>query len=337
MNELNRDIRFLLDPQKESMPSNWKDIVRSIDHHRYYHRLEDILKAHGEEMPDGIRAELKNNYQEQLLKQLHLAKELQRICERLNDVKLFYINMKGSMLALQLYGKLSERLTRDIDFLIEERDVDQFLLLFGEMGYDIIPAEKDKPEDYFRKIKKNYTLINREKDVIIELHWGLFSNPYFYPQQGSLKDKPEVADLNGTPVTIMNKENTFLYLCMHGIYHEYFRLFWLRDIAEIIQKWDLDWPQISKRADKEGLTRIIASSAILAGKIFHIPTPFDDLKNNKTIRWIIDHNITVINRTSQPDPTDRLKRIHYFMKLREEWNYKLECIRGVGKRFLLRM
>ena len=154
MNELNRNIRFLLDPHKESLPPNWKDIARYIDHHRYYHRLEDILQAHGKEIPDGIRAEIKNNYQEQLLKQLHLAKELQRICKSLNEEELFYINMKGSMLALQLYGKLSERLTRDIDFLIKEKDVDRFLTLLSGLGYDIIPAEKDKPEDYFRKIKK---------------------------------------------------------------------------------------------------------------------------------------------------------------------------------------
>ena len=337
MNELNRNIRFLLDPHKESLPSNWKDIARYIDHHRYYHRLEDILQAHGKEIPDGIRAEIKNNYQEQLLKQLHLAKELQRICERLNEEELFFINMKGSMLALQLYGKLSERLTRDIDFLIEEKDVDRFLTLLSGLGYDIIPAEKDKPEEYFRKIKKNYTLINRERNIIIELHWGLFSNPYFYPQQESLKKAPEVEDLNGTPVRVMNRENSFLYLCMHGIYHEFFRLFWLRDIAEMMQKWDLDWSQIRKQTEEEGITRIIASSAILAGKIFNIPTPFDDLKNDKTIRWIIHHNIRAINRTSQPDPADRLRRLHYFMKLRKEWNYKLECIWGVGKRFMLRM
>ncbi len=337
MRDPNRNIRFLLDPWKASTPSNWQDVVKSMDHHRYYHCLEDILKAHGDKMPETIRQKLKTHYQVQLLKQLQLAKELQRICRRLNEEGLFYINMKGSMLALQLYGKLSERLTRDIDFLIEEKDVDRFLLLLEESGYTIIPAEKNKPEEYFRKIKKNYTLISREKNIIIELHWGLFSNPYFYPQQELLKKEPDVEDLNGIPVSIMNRENTFLYLCMHGIYHEFFRLFWLRDISEILQKWDLDWPQIKKQAENEGILRILGSGAILAGKIFNISTPFDDLKKDTTIQWTIDHNMRVINRSSRPGPGDRLRRIRYFMKLRREWNYKLECLWGVGKRFILRI
>jgi hypothetical protein len=336
MNELNRNIRFILEPEEASSPESWGPVIETIHHHRFYHQLEDILDTHGDKMPEAIRSELKNNYQGQLLKQLQLAKELQAICKILNEKELFYINMKGSTLALQLYGKLSERLTRDIDFLIEEKDVARFLELLGGFGYEIIPAEKDKPEEYFRKIKKNYTLISREKNIIIELHWELFSNPYFYPEQSSLKKDPDSQDLNGTPVQVMNQENNFLYLCMHGTYHEYFRLFWLRDIAAVMKNWDLDWENIKKRVESEGLLRIVASSCILSGAVFNIQTPYDTLRKDPVIQWILNHNLRAINRTSQPHPSDRLKRIGYFMKLRSEAVYKYECVAGIGRRFLLR-
>ena len=284
-------------------------------------------------MPAEVKTRLKEAYSGQLQKQLLLAGELQTICDTLNREGVFYLHLKGTILALQLYGKISERVTQDIDFLIGEKDIDKVLKLFSTLGYRIVRKERDKPEQYFRRIKKNYSLIHPGKRILVELHWGLFSNRFFYPEQRSLFEATGFQLLNQTPVRIMNRENTFLYLCMHGIYHEYFRLFWLRDIAEILKHWKPDYGKIVSKTESEGMLRIVASSAILAGEVFNITTPFDAYKNDPAIRWIVNHNLSAINRSSLPKPTDRFRRIFYFMKLKKGWRYKAECILGIARRY----
>lgn len=336
MIELNENIQFLVHPDEKNIPSDFSDFAHLVRHHRYYHALEDFFNLPSTPLDTLIKADLKNDYTRQLQNQLLIASELQKVCTVLNRRKLFYLNLKGTTLALQLYGKISDRLTRDIDFLIREKDIDLFMDVFYKMGYQLIGSEKNRPEKTFRKIKKNYTLIHSETRLIIELHWGLFSNPWFYTHQHSFFENPDTTKLNGTLITTLNRENNFLYLCMHGIYHEFFRLFWLRDIAEILKKWDLNWNEIKNRAKTEGIDRIIASAALLAGEVFKFETPFEEYSKDRNIRWIVNHNIKVINRSSLPEPSDRLKRIKYFMKLRRESRYKMECVIGIAKRYWIR-
>lgn len=336
MIEIDENIEFLVHPDEKNIPSELSDFTQLVRHHRYYHALEDIFKLPSTPIPDSVKKELKNDWTKQLQNQLLIASELQKVCTVLNQRKLFYLNLKGTTLALQLYGKISDRLTRDIDFLIQEKDIDLFMDVLYKMGYQLIGSEKNRPEKAFRKIKKNYTLIHPETRLIIEIHWDLFSNPWFYTHQHSFFENPDTEKLNGTRITTLNKENNFLYLCMHGIYHEFFRLFWLRDIAEILKKWDLDWDEIKKRADKEGIDRIIASACLLAGEIYNFKTPFAEYRKDPIVLWIVNHNINVINRSSLPEPSDRLKRIRYFMKLRREKRYKLECVIGIVKRYWIR-
>lgn len=337
MRVIAENIKFLIHPEEKEIPSDLSYFVQLVRHHRYYHTLEKIFNFPSLEIPASIKEALKRDYVKQLHNQLFIATELERICKILNNKKLFYINLKGTMLALQLYGKISDRLTRDIDFLIHEKDIDSFLVIFANLGYQFVESEKNRPEKAFRKIKKNYTLVHPETRLIIELHWGLFSNPWFYSQPHSFFICPDTKDLNGTRITILNKENTFLYLCMHGIYHEFFRLFWLRDIAEMYQKWNLNWDEIEKRAVREGIDRIIASASLLAGEVYNFKTPFEEYRKDPVVSWIVNHNISVINRSSMPKSIDRLKRIRYFMRLRRELLYKLACLTGIVKRYWLRM
>ena len=329
-------IKFLIDPENNPAPESWDDFERLINHHRYFHNLERVFRKCADEIPPEIKNRLKETYKTQLQNQLLLANELQLISRILNREKVVYLNLKGIGLALQLYGKITERFTRDIDFVISEEEIDRALDLFHASGYKIIKNETHISPGIFRKIKKNQTLIHPEKRIIAELHWELFSNRYFYSFGDKLMKEPQTIDLNGISIKNMNRENAFIYLCLHGAYHEYFRLFWLRDIAKILQEWDLNWQKIIVRATEEDILRVIASSAILAGKLYNLTTPFDSFAKDPKIRWLVDHTISVINRSSLPSPKDRIKRIVYFLTLKRSWKYKIECVTGIGKRYWIR-
>jgi len=337
MSHLSQNINLILHPARQPAPVDWKEFVRQYIHHRMFGNLEALLQEHGEAMPERTRQGLKDHYRNQLGRQLLLAKELEKICKLLNREGLFYINMKGTMLGMELYGNLTERLTRDIDFLVRDHDVDLFLMHARSLGYELSAAERKKAGANFRAAKKNYTLFHGESGIILELHWGLFSNPFFYPAEYRFLQKPVIASLNGTSVNVMNREHNFLYLCMHGVYHEFFRLFWLRDIAVMLENPDLPVEGIKKEAEKDGSIRIVALAALMAKRVFGISSVFDEYETKAIMKDLVEHNIRVINRSSQPGLVARLKRVVYFMKLRKEWRYKLDCILGVVRRYRIRM
>ena len=336
MFQIDKNIRFLLDPGSARELPDWTVLESMMKHHRFYHILNDVLDRYPDDVPAGVQKRLKTGYHSQLRKQLLLANELQYLAGKFRSANLDFISPKGTALALQLYGDIGKRLTRDIDLLIRKEDIDRFLTLLNDEGYRIIRSEESKPERYFRQIKKNYTLINREKNIITELHWSLFSNRHFYPFEDRLASSPGMVRTGQNTIPTMNRENHFIYLILHGSLHEYFRLFWLRDIHEAVIRWDLDWDSIAKRATKEDMQHILHSSLLLSSELFGTPSPLTGIHKDERAQKLARHIVKVINRSSQPDWQDRFSRIGYFMGLKDDVPYKAECITGVFMRYFMR-
>ena len=333
MRKIDSTIKFIIDPVHNPPPTDWGKIEKSINHHRLFHFMEDIFKIYSDVIPLEIKARLKKNYIYELQRQYQLAAELTELCRKFDQAGLNYICLKGPALAIQLYGSLQGRVSRDLDFLIKEEDVSEFLKLLFDCGYQITQSKKSiKPEDY-RKLKKDQHLINKEKRILVELHWRLFTNKHFFPVVDKLMEDPDKVSVLNYQVPVMNRENHFFYLCMHGIYHEFFRLFWLRDIAEADLRWKPDRERVLTLASLMKMKRVISSAVFLADIFFNpLPEPSDKI-SERGVRKIVNHCIKIINQSSALRKIDRLNRIFYFMRLKKGMPYKVECLTGVVKRF----
>jgi hypothetical protein len=74
----------------------------------------------------------------------------------------------------------------------------------------------------------------------------------------------------------------------------------------------------------------------LAERVFRKSLVPSGINSDKKTMVIVNHCINVINRSSQPDPSDRLRRIKYFMDLKRGLGYKVACVSGVVWRYLVR-
>ncbi len=333
MREIKSDLKFILNPQNNPIPGNWHAVEKLINHHRLFHHLEDIFKLHGEDIPPEIKSRLKKNTIYELQRQYQLAQELVELCRKFDAEDLKYVCLKGPALAIQLYGSIHARVSRDLDFLIGEEDIPEFISILSNSGYRIKDSEKAIEPVIYRKLKKDQGLLNPEKRILVELHWRLFTHKRFFPGTHRLMEEPEQVPVLEYPVPVMNRSNHLLYLSMHGIYHEFFRLFWLRDIAEAEMRWQEDKEGMWKLAREMKIERVIAAAIFLAKRIF-LPHYIhsDEVIVGKAGK-IADHCIKVINRSSPMDKVDRFQRIFYFMALKKGILYKLECVTGAVKRF----
>ena len=158
------------------------------------------------------------------------------------------IAIKGPVLAQTLFGDVGKRHFGDLDLVVKREDVLKVVSILEGLGYKMISPKAgltEKQWDYYFRYKKDVGSGEPEKGVFIELHVGVYRHELLrIADEGMMWENLEEVIMGGTPIKTMNKDNTFLYLLYHGGQHLYFRLFWLRDVAEAIKRWDLDHQKV---------------------------------------------------------------------------------------------
>jgi hypothetical protein len=83
----------------------------------------------------------------------------------------------------------------------------------------------------------------------------------------------QILTIAGLPIVTLTPEITFIYLCVHGAFHAWRRLFWLCDLSVFLHNIDLDWLGLIRIAEKLGATRTVGQGATLAHQLLHAPLP----------------------------------------------------------------
>jgi hypothetical protein len=166
-----------------------------------------------------------------MLVQHRLQKELDK-----HGFKGFFL--KGVSLSALYYGDLGLRHVMDLDCWVEERAIRPIAKWLFTQGYVSLPdihQLNTKQLDFIKKTDHDLQFITEKSGLpsLIELHWKL---------RGSL------GGFNLTPHIPMNEVDNFLYLCTHGTEHGWFRLKWLFDLPQIMDRVHFDWAQLRERA-----------------------------------------------------------------------------------------
>src|SRR5262249_19844775 len=71
--------------------------------------------------------------------------------------------------------------------------------------------------------------------------------------------------LGGAPVQTLTPECLLLYLCMHGSRHNWSRLLWVSDIAELLRACpEIDLARVFRQAERAGCERMLSVGLLLA-------------------------------------------------------------------------
>lgn len=165
------------------------------------------------------------------LMQHRIEKELKR-----KDFKGFFL--KGVKLAELYYGDPGFRHVMDLDCWVEESAIMYLTQWLYEEGYVSVPDVRKlnaKQLAFIKRTDHDIQFLTEKAGLplVIELHWKL---------RGSL------GGFNLNPDKPMNEVDHFLYLCTHGTEHGWFRLKWLFDLPQIMDRVVFDWVQVRERA-----------------------------------------------------------------------------------------
>jgi len=277
----------------------------------YHHRCHPIIYLKLKDMPEKIVPleviqTLYQEYKKNTFKMLQLSGEMEQISELFTKNQIKSLFLKGPVVAYDLYGDISLRTSKDLDILIPEKDLDKVETLLLNSGYvkDEVPTILNE-----RKWRKHHIeYFHPQKRIQIEIHWRLHNRPMKEPSFNELWQRKRLTPLTNYPVYFLGEEDLFLHLVVHGARHGWFRLRWLIDIDQIIQK-GIDYKKVNSLMGKLGYSHLVGQSIILCSQLLNSP---------------IYKEVRVVTEGSRPR---RLaEKAYFYISISKEFTYDISYL-----------
>ncbi|MDR3598911.1 MAG: nucleotidyltransferase family protein [Desulfosporosinus sp.] len=305
---------------------DWELFVKTVMKHRVYPIVYQTLsELKSLKTMDDVSLEfLRKNARKNAIKVLTLTGELVRLFSLLDKVNIKAISIKGPLLGLALYGDLALRTSKDLDILVGKEDLDTVKNMLISEGYRQPEYETNitpKQKKIILKTSHHFSFVN-QNGVNIELHWRYYSQGYKI-QFNEVWDRRDSVEIAGNKLNVLNSEENFLYLVFHGSKHGWMRLRWLCDVSEIINKNDLQWTSVIKRAEHLDVSYMLVQALILARELFStkIPEELNGLvKNDRLGNRLAKLALPIINEIEENAIVPGKSLYIHFKKYLMAWN-----------------
>jgi hypothetical protein len=233
-------------------------------------------------VPDAVVLQLQSESMRNARRALMQIAEAARISRLLAAGGIRSMIVKGPVLAQLVYGDPTLRESEDIDLVVDPDSVPDVNRTLASAGYHrVIPdVNISRPLlEIYQRRRCQFAYYSETRDLSLELHWRLTSNPLLMPMDSAtLWGRSEQVRVAGASLSTLPDEDLFLYLCVHGSAHMWFRLKWLADIAALLQQLRSEViDRIANRARELGVERSFHQAVILAHWLMAAPVPMEAL------------------------------------------------------------
>jgi hypothetical protein len=269
--------------------STWTPVQPELFHHLDWEKLIYAAEYHGVlpivaqrilenpmagEVELSVKDRLRRSFQANLLRVLPLADEVKRIASAFSDERIPIIPYKGPALAESLWGNSALRKCDDLDFLVERKNVDRAGKILDSMGYERVSPIKHHLRPALLRNASEEQFQHRETGLLLELQWSpaprVFGIRYDADAIWPSAEKILFSDLG---VLSPSPEDLLMLLSIHGWKHNWARLIWLGDIAQLTRWYVLDWNRLQARCKATRNLRLLALPLRMASHIFGAPLP----------------------------------------------------------------
>jgi hypothetical protein len=244
----------------------WEAVLRLAEEHGTSSLLYQNLSRVSDAVPAAVLAEFQRRYERNVHKSLFLARELIRILDCLDGLGVEVVAYKGIVLSEVYYGDMALRQTGDIDLFVRTRDVPLIKNALNDLGYTTRLVIPEEAWEDFLASGYEWTFDGPAGPNLLEVQWAL--QPRFYAvdfDMDGLFARAVNVTIAGRAVKAPAAEDLLLVLCVHASKHVWGRLIWLCDIAQILQRQNLDW--------ELGIERILCVTLLLTNQLLAIPIP----------------------------------------------------------------
>ncbi|MFE4036191.1 nucleotidyltransferase family protein [Priestia sp. YIM B13489] len=249
---------------------NWDHFLELVKHHRCCPLVYSKLRnTHESLIPSYIIEELYQEYKRNTFKMLQLTGEMEQVDKLCTEKHITLLFLKGPTIAYDLFGDISLRMSKDLDILVLEKDLEKTEKILLSMGY-----EKREIPMVLNEIKwRHYhiTYYHTQKKIQIEIHWRLHPRSMEGGNFKELWSRKRESSLTKHPISFMGKEDLLLYLISHGSRHGWFRLRWLKDIDQMVRSNNINYEHFNLLAIKYRQEHLVGQAFQLANLLLGTP------------------------------------------------------------------
>jgi Uncharacterised nucleotidyltransferase len=273
-----------------------------VERHRVapivYLNLQNDLR-----IDDVVRTSLLEQFNSNRLFALRLKMWQKKLANVLEKNNLSFVFLKGIPLAEQYYGDLAARHSLDIDLLVEREELHKVVQLLLQLGFHPDPDVRNfqrRQMIYFTAT--NHDLAFHYKDggfnITVELHWRY---------RGAMRG------FNLSAVRQLDNVEEFLYLCTHGTEHAWFRMKWLFDMVQIIQKNAFDWIAVHKRAQELDCVLHLEMAWLTLQHTLGLPIPgqIENRMRGETQDRLMTHIVFCQCSMQTVNENDQMRWVHF--------------------------
>ena len=316
-------------------PFDWTKLIELAKRHRMISHVFYNIMNLKEYIPVHAYNKIQQQCEQNRLKVIRLAGTLIETTVALQENNISVVVLKGPLMAYQFYGDIGMKQSRDIDLLVERKNIDQCDLILKNMGCKRIQPDfslSDKQKKVHKKIIHHYTYLNPKTNTLIELHWRLLSPPALIPiDTTSLIERSVKINWEKKTFNVLGEDDLILYLATHGSKHQWYRLYWLKDFSEALYCFPENrYKALINHARNNGLLKPLIQGILLSNILFdyELPDEFVPLINNKHYR-LAKAALAGIKKSETKNLSRKISRILkilYTMRLRKGIKYKWECL-----------
>ena len=326
--------------------TNRVDISSQVDtdvlmNHAQRHRL--VAQTHdfiSKSYADEAAKEKSGRIAQRILKKnLGLAHHLVFLQRKFDQANIEFLTLKGPALAHYLFGNVGLRQSNDLDILIEEKDLLRSDELLRSLGFEDISEPQfhtfdEQQKNAFIQISHELPYYHSEKGVKVELHWKTVAPRSLFPRsEQTVWQATQTIILGGQQIKILGDEDLLLYLCVHGAKHQWFRLFWLRDVYLLISKKTFDLDALLDHLASHGNHRALLSGLFLCNRFFGYKLTDYMIalgQSDDVFQQVLERSVSAIllpEEESAPANGENIWHItKNLMQLKRGWRFKLECL-----------
>lgn len=256
---------------------DWELLLREAGRHRLrpllYRNLNLVCP---EAVPGPVLRRLENDFYGFTARNLFMAGELCRIMNLLQANGLRAATFKGPALAVSALGNIGMREFTDLDVLVQRRDLYTVHALLGSLGYSLTYPWRDRPSVLSLSSQHEYPFVNQDETCRIDLHCQLMPRYFSVPFCTETLLRRAVSEcLPAGKVLTFCAEDTLLVLAAHGMMHGWPIFEWVLCVAELMRTKgkEIDYASACAQAHRLGISRIFATSVLLAHNIFGTTPP----------------------------------------------------------------
>jgi hypothetical protein len=136
--------------------------------------------------------------------------------------------------------------------------------------------------------------------------------------------------LNGIKVKTLVVEDLIFSLCVHGSRHLWERLLWICDVAWIISRHELRWPQLLERARSTNSERMFLLGITLAVRLLGVDPPSsvcDQISSDSQLDNLASAVIGGLFNGPTHRPASSSQIFSYNLMVRKSWASRLRYVR----------